>query len=372
MDGLLPGTPIPRPGGGPGWLARLALSPRFHALVERVPLVRRHARAEGAALFDLVQGFVQSQVLMALVELSVLDRLAEGPCATQDLARQTRVPEARLGVLLQAAAAMGLMRARRGLWRLTPRGAAFLAVPGLTAMVAHHRALYADLADPAAFFRGGTGTQLAAFWPYVYGAGVGTPEAQRFSQLMADSQGLVAADTLARVDLTGVRHLMDIGGGHGAFLSAVALRRPGLALTLFDLPQVVAGAPAALGPLADRVQIRAGSFRDDPLPTGADAISLIRVLYDHADATVEALLAKVHAALPPGGRLILSEPMSGGARPDPVTDVYFAVYTLAMQTGRTRSADELAALLRARGFTDIRCPAPARSYITRVVTARRG
>jgi demethylspheroidene O-methyltransferase len=109
----------------------------------------------------------------------------------------------------------------------------------------------------------------------------------------------------------------------------------------------VAGAGGRLGP---GVTIHPGSFRDDPLPAGADAISLVRVLYDHADATVGALLAKVRQALPAGGRLIISEPMSGGARPDPATDVYFAVYTLAMGTGRTRSAVEIAALCSAAGF----------------------
>ncbi len=79
------------------------------------------------------------------------------------------------------------------------------------------------------------------------------------------------------------------------------------------------------------------------LPQGADAISLVRVLYDHADDTVAPLLRAVHDALPPGGRVVVSEPMSGGDSPDPATDVYFSVYTLAMQTGRTRSAAEIAA-----------------------------
>lgn len=371
MDGLQPEPPVAARRGGPGWLTRLALSQRFHALAERIPLLRGHARAEGAALFDLVQGFVRSQVLAALVDLRILHRLADGARSAADLATLTEVPGPRLDVLLQAAAALGLVRRRRDLWALTARGAAFVAVPGLTEMVAHHRALYADLADPAAFFRGGTETQLAAFWPYVFGAGIGSPEADRFSRLMAESQTLVAADTLRQVDLRDRRHLMDVGGGHGAFLAAVARSHPHLALTLFDLPQVVRGAGAALGPLASRIRVQAGSFRDDPLPTGADAISLVRVLYDHADATVDALLTRVHAALPPGGLVIVSEPMSGGARPDPATDVYFAVYTLAMRTGRTRSADEIAGRLRALGFSGIACPRPARSFITRVVTARR-
>jgi demethylspheroidene O-methyltransferase len=85
---------------------------------------------------------------------------------------------------------------------------------------------------------------------------------------------------------------------------------------------------------------------------------------------VSRLLAKVRQVLPPGGRLIISEPMSGGARPDPATDVYFAVYTLAMGTGRTRSAAETADLCAKAGFD---CPPRARTlrpFVTSVVEAR--
>ncbi|MDO8884439.1 methyltransferase, partial [Pseudotabrizicola sp.] len=74
---------------------------------------------------------------------------------------------------------------------------------------------------------------------------------------------------------------------------------------------------------------------------------------------------------PPGGRVIISEPMSGGARPDPATDVYFAVYTLAMQTGRTRSAADIADLLAAAGFTAVRSLPGPRPYVTSAITAER-
>lgn len=343
---------------------RLALSKRFQSLAQRIPLVRSLARHEGEALFDLVQGFVRSQVLMALVDLSILERLAQTPLTPETLAEATGVPPSRLQVLMQAAAALRLVCRRGAHWHLTPRGAAFVAVPGLDRMVAHHRALYADLAEPGRLFRDAPPTRLAQFWPYVFGQ-VADPDAERFSRLMAESQALVAADTLAQVDLRPQRHLMDVGGGHGVFLGAVARAFPGLQRTLFDLPQVVAGAPEAPG-----LTIRAGSFRTDPLPGGADSVSLVRVLYDHADATVAALLSKVKATLPRGGLLLVSEPMSGGATPDPATDVYFAIYTLAMQTGRTRSAPEIAALLSQAGFSAIASPRPLRSFVTSVVTAR--
>jgi demethylspheroidene O-methyltransferase len=361
-----------RPGSPPGlgFAARLAMQPWFHRFCARVPGLRSLVRREGDALFDIVQGFVQSQALLALVELRVLHRLAEGPASCAVLAGAGRVPSDRMAILLQAGAALRLLRRKGDLWALTARGGAFLAVPGLEAMVRHHPVLYRDLADPVAFFRGETQPELAAFWPYVFGAGGAADPAlaARYSELMADSQGLVAEDTLRLVDFRGITHLMDVGGGTGAFLAAVARAHPGLALTLFDLPAVVAGATARLGP---GVTIKPGSFRDDPLPQGADAISLIRVLYDHQDVTVRALLSAVHAALPPGGRLIVSEPMSGGGRPDPATDVYFAVYTLAMQTGRTRSAAEIAALCAEAGFSDIKILKGFRPFVTSAVTATR-
>ncbi|MBW4708314.1 methyltransferase domain-containing protein [Roseobacter sp. YSTF-M11] len=359
-----------------GWLNRLVARPGFQSWASRFPLTRGQAHRDGAALFDIVQGFVQSQVLMALVELDILRRLRGGPQSVEGLGRATNIPPDRMRVLLQAAAALQLLkRDRTGRYVLARRGAALMGVPGLEAMIRHHRAFYADLADPVELLRGPERTELSEFWPYVFGArgDIDPAVAETYSDLMAQSQKLVAEDTLRAVSFRQTRHLLDIGGGTGAFLEAVGRAAPSLQMTLFDLPQVVLPAQtrfAAAG-MAARVTIRPGSFRDDPLPEGADAISLIRVLYDHADDTVAALLRAVFDALPAGGRLVVSEPMGGGASPDVAGDVYFAFYTMAMQTGRARSAAEISALCRAAGFTNIKCPRPARSFVTRVLTAQK-
>lgn len=335
----------------------------------RVPGLSWLVRREGQALFDLMQGFVRSQVLTALVELDVLTELAAGPRMPAAMAAPRGLAADRMAALLQAGAGVGLLRRRRdGAFAVSARGAAFLAVPGLPAMVRHHAVLYRDLSDPVAFLRGETAPELARFWPYVFGAAAAEDPATAatYSRLMSDSQALVAEDTLDLVDLRGVRHLMDVGGGTGTFLRAVAARHARLRLTLFDLPAVVAQAPVG-GQLATVP----GSFRDDPLPLGADAISLVRVLYDHSDATVAALLSRVHAALPPGGLLVVSEPMGGGAGPDPATDVYFAFYCMAMRTGRVRSADDIAGLVRQAGFAAVSAARSRRPFVTSVLTARR-
>jgi demethylspheroidene O-methyltransferase len=368
------------PGNAPrrnGWLLRLAASRRFQAWAARMPVLRRVARAEGAALFDIVAGFVNAQVLMAMVELRLLERLADGPQRPEILAGHCGLPPERMQILLQAGAGLGLLRKHRdGQFGLSLRGASMLGVPGLSQMVLHHRALYADLADPVALLRDGSNTALARFWPYVFGAAgaVDPGVTATYSELMAESQVLVAEDTLQMVSLAGVRRLMDVGGGTGAFLCAVGAAYPGLQLSLLDLPAVLdpAGQRLDRAGMGGRVTLHPGSFRDAALPQGADAISLIRVLYDHDDSTVKQLLRACFAALPKGGRLIVSEPMSGGAVPDRSTDVYFAMYTLAMQTGRTRSSAEIARLLAEVGFATIRTQTGFRPFVTSVVTGVKG
>ena len=68
---------------------------------------------------------------------------------------------------------------------------------------------------------------------------------------------------------------------------------------------------------------------------------------------------------------MVSEPMSGGEKPDPAGDVYFALYTAAMGTGKARSATGIAEACGKAGFSAIRTPRPFRPYVTTLVEARR-
>ncbi|MEO1641682.1 MAG: methyltransferase [Pseudomonadota bacterium] len=351
-------------------------SRRFQKWAAKFPLTRRFVRSEGEAMFDLVAGFCHSQILQAFVRLEIHKKLLETEMTCAVLADECEVPPDRMAVLMGAAVSLGLVKqGKSGRYGLTTRGAALAGVPGLAGMIDHHEVLYLDLADPVAFFKGEVDTELAEFWPYVLGAG-GLTDAratQTYSQLMEDCQVLVAEDTIDAVGLSDVRQFMDVGGGTGAFLSAVAKEYPHLELMLFDLPRVSGLAQERMERLgiANQVQIMSGSFHDDPLPRGADMISLVRVLYDHDDAAVLALLKSVREALPDGGRILISEPMTGGATPERAGNAYFALYCMAMRTGRARSTGEVAALLEQAGFTDIKVPRTRRPYITSVVTAVR-
>lgn len=355
------------------WRNAKVASPAFQSWAAAHPLTRATTRKDGERLFDLVAGFVHSQVLFALVELDLLDELMEGPETAGEIAARHRIDPGRMEALLRAAVALDLLELGPEGYQTARLGAAATGVPGLADMIRHHAVFYRDMADPLSLIRGEADTELARFWPYVFGSGVESDVAARYSELMAESQGLVAEETLRAVRFDGIRRLMDVGGGTGAFLTVVGRAKPEPDLILFDLPPVAPAARArfeAAG-LANRVSIVTGSFRTDPLPKGSDAISLVRVLYDHADATVAKLLHSVFEALPPGGRLIVSEPMTGAEGPERAGDVYFAFYCMAMRTGRARAPGEIARLMQDAGFEGITRRGTARPFVTSVVEGRK-
>lgn len=350
------------------WSMDLAASPAFQGWAAQFPLTRRIAKRDGERLFDLVSGFAYSQTLLATVQFGLLDALRDGPKSAGQLASLINLDADRTILLCQAAAALDLIKRRSdGSYQIARLGAASLGVPGLQSMIRHHAVFYRDLTDPVALLRGETQPELAEFWPYVRGETakeIAHDTAAIYSDLMAQSQRLVADETLRTVKLSGVAHLMDVGGGTGAFQKAVRAKYPGLDLTVFDLPSVVAGLDLS----AQDIALSPGSFHD-PLPRGADAISLIRVLYDHSDPTIDALLRNIFDTLPDGGELIISEPMSGGANPTRPGDVYFSLYTLAMTTGRVRSAQRIKRLLSEIGFENIKIQETSRPFVTTCMTA---
>jgi demethylspheroidene O-methyltransferase len=360
------------------WRNRLARSRGFQRWAAAFWLTRPVARKRAARLFDLCAGFVYSQILAACVRLKLLELLDEAPRSVAEVARACALPENSARRLLAGAAALGLAKARRdGRYELSMDGAALLGNPGAIAMITHHAYFYDDMRDPVALLRGETDdTALSRFWGYARGeapVALNPEEVAEYTSLMSASQSLIAEDILDGYDLSQHRHLMDVGGGDGAFIEAVAGRYPGLKLSLFDLPAVTERAVqrVARAELNERVTIASGDFFADALPTGPDAISLVRVLLDHDDAHALKILRQVHAALPAGGALLVAETLSGVQGAETIADAYFGFYLMAMGKGRPRSVDEIRALLREAGFRDIRLKRTRRPLLTQLITASR-
>jgi len=363
------------------WRSQLVADARFQRWAIRFPLTRRMANRNARALFDICAGFVYSQILSACSKLEVFELLRLGPKDCHTLAAQMGLTLPAARTLLKGATSLRLLRALPGdRFALDDLGAAMIGNPAVGALVAHHDLLYADLADPVALLRGERETALSRFWSYAANRLAGDPASHAdgegcapYSDLMTRTHNLVADAVIDAYPLARHRRLMDVGGGEGAFLAAAARSAPNLALILFDLPPVAERARAKLAELglSGRVETIGGDMLNDPLPRGADVVSLVRVLHDHDDESVRRLLVAIRNALPPGGALIVAEPMSGVRGAEPMGDAYFGLYLWAMGRGRPRTAKEIGRLLRDAGFRDVRELKTRAPLLASLMSARR-
>lgn len=355
---------------------RLVASPAFQRWAARFPLTRILARRRARQLFDITAGFVYSQILLACVQLDLFESLASGPRSAASLAESMQLPPSGVERLLLAAETLRLVERRgAGRYGLGELGAAVLGNPGIAAMVLHHTRLYADLQDPVALLRGRPDTQLSQFWPYASAAqpeALGAPEVGEYSDLMAASQTFVADDVLTAYPLRRHRHLLDLAGGDGTFAATAAQRWPDLQVTVFDLPPVAerANRRFASQQLASRARAVGGDLLSDRLPGGADIVSLIRVLHDHDDEAAVTILKSAKSALPPGGTLLIAEPMSETPGAEPIGDAYFGFYLLAMGSGKPRTPGQLTHLLHDVGFRHARLVPTLHPLMVRVIVAR--
>lgn len=356
---------------------RVFSSPKFQHWAARLPLIRWIATRRAAGAFDLLAGFTYSQILRAYVEGGLFDVLKDGPLGAGAIA-------ARMG--LSESAALTLLRAGRPLmlseepapdhWMLGEQGAVFATNTGVQAMVRHHRLLYADLADPLALLRTDRKepTSLSRFWTYA-GALQGTTErgqdTAEYSQLMAASQHFVADEVLATIAFRDVARLLDVGGGHGAFLRHIGTAWPHLQLGLFDLPEVVETGARLLGEAVGtgRVASHPGNFFSDSIPQGYDMVSLVRILHDHDDAPAQALLTNIRKSLSPGQRLLIAEPMARIPGAEAMGEAFFGLYLWAMGSGRPRSPTEIIAMTHTAGFASARFVATAQPVNESVIIA---
>jgi demethylspheroidene O-methyltransferase len=346
------------------WLERLYASPRLYSWSLTNPLTRWVTRRRTQKLFDLMAGFVHTQVMLGCIRLDLFKMLHQAPADLHQIATRVNMPAPVLQRLLLSAVSLQLLECRgESRFGLGPLGVPLATHDGIAAMIEHNHLLYADMQDPVGFLNNAWQGDMAAYWPYAHDAQAATRVApdkfSRYSDLMAASQGFVIEEILSSFYFGEHHCVLDVGAGKGRLGCAMADHAAHLKVKLFDLPPVLALAKNNVEErgLSDRISFHPGSFLHDELPTGADLITLVRVAHDHPDDVVRQLLQKIHAALPVGGVLLLAEPMAqtlsesyGGPSQ---SDAYFHFYLLAMGAGRLRTPEELMHLMAEAGFGQI-------------------
>ena len=312
-------------------------------------------------VIDLIFGRWRSQILYAGAALGVFDHLAEDRATgAATLAPQIRADPALLYRLLRALATIGLLAEDdRSSFRLTEAGALLredhphsLRAMALLEEGPEHYAIWKHLVAmvrdgrPNGFVRefGAMCFDYARTNPS-YGA--------VFNQAMSSYSTITTQWALAALtaeDLSQIRILCDVGGGHGHLACGFLGGYPHLQATVLDLPEVVGETDQLWAPklgLSDRCRYVGGDmFREVP---PADAYVLKSILHDWNDAECVRILANMRRAVARAGRVFAADFVVPGPE-EPHFSKLFDIHMICWGTGRERTAAEYAELMAAAGW----------------------
>jgi SAM-dependent methyltransferase len=319
-----------------------------------------------AVLYQLSIGHYVSRALALAAQLGVADLLAEGPRDHHDLAAATHSHAPSLRRVLRLLASAGVFEEQDGgRFALTPIGGLLRDdVPGsMRAAVSvfagplvqegwDELAYCVETGQPAFRKRDPDGDPFTAMSK--------DPElAATFDKAMAAFTAQIAGVVAAAYDFGAFGTIADVGGGTGALLIGILRATPGPRGIVFDQPHVVERARRHIERegLSGRIAVAGGSFFEDAIPRGADAIVMKHVIHDWNDDEASRILRNCAAALPPDGKLLIVE----GVYP-PRVDASLAsrgaaandVNMLVMTGGRQRSEEEFRTLLAASGLRLVR------------------
>jgi hypothetical protein len=310
-------------------------------------------------LLDLIQSHRVTAVVYVAAKLGLAELLRDGPRSPDELAKATGAHKEALGRLLTALSTLGICSFAGGdRYSLTEMGAA---LDGDAEHSFRHWAIF-------------EGEMLAKSWNGMLETimtGKTAAEIQNvansfelmarapenvaiFNAAMTDMTRLVTPDVLRAYDFGAISHLMDVGGGSGELIGAVAKKYPNLRGTVFDLPRCAEVANHHFDRLgiSDRAGFLAGDFFQS-IPAGADAIILKSVIHDWSDERSCIILRNCRQALPKDGTLLLVErlmPESPGLSDEDRAHALSDLNMLRGPGGQERTENEYHRLLTKSGF----------------------
>lgn len=312
-------------------------------------------------------------VVHAARDLGLLAALDAGPVSLGALAETTGVRPLRLFKLLDCLESLGMVARRQRSDDLA--SAEYVATaplgPAVDAVLGDHsierdrnrypwREIYGRLPEVLA---GGLDARFA--WPPA-----SDDDVLAFERSMAAGcPPIVETFQQLRGELfDGATRWLDVGGGDGTLMLAIARAQPGLTGDVFNLPVVepLVRERARAAELADRVGFVGGDFLAEPLPSGYDVVSFVRVLHDWPAEVARVLLGKARDALAPGQRIVVCEEFRD---PDRLAVQFFWTYFLVgvdACVSRLREVAWYVEALEALGFRDLRVIPGAFDVVTAV------
>jgi SAM-dependent methyltransferase len=324
--------------------------------------------ADSKNLVEFSWQFRASRVLLAAHQLGIFEAL-QRPMTSTDLSKTIFSESAAIEKILTALCALGLIKREGSLFSLTPLAQDTLVSSSpryiggtldFNEYLWWEWSLLADMAKGGERYqkRYNQVKQLQQSDRYVI-------QGDYFTMAMHGKASNGGAQFLAeRIDLTGCRHLLDVGGGPGTYSIGLCQKFPDLKAVVWDTSDTLETAKRVIKHfgLSQRIGIQLGDWDREEFGTGFDAVLLSNVAHGK-ESSAPMLFKKSFAALEPGGLLIVNDFMLNKEKNGPLPAALFNLMVDAY------SEPEMIDVIQAAGFENAKSVAYDSDVGSGIITA---
>ncbi len=314
-------------------------------------------RPDTTRLQGIARAYTQSAVLFAAIDAELFTHVHNGAGTESALVEATGLRPIDVNRLVSCALSMDLLR-----WSDRSPAPELVNAPDVTSYLVKGAPRYAGpwmtftRPDVPKWFemtelmRNEHGTHLGMYEEL-------TVDAARKYHEATSSIGFGAARRFVKtVDLGGRRHLLDLGGGSGAYSITAVERYEGLRATVLDLPPVVVATKQYIDDagVSDRVDTIGADFTVGEFPGPVDVVVMASNLPIYDGEVIAGVVARAFRALEAGGEMHLIGEMLTDDRTGPIDAAMWGMNELVCGSlGRSHTEGECADYFEAAGFTNV-------------------
>lgn len=318
-------------------------------------------RLEAKTLHDILRGYVKTALLRTAIQLRVFDEFADGPQQAAHVAERVGADVRGTRILLDALAAIGLLRTEGASYRLPAGGEELLVSTGSQFFGGAVRIGASDWEWDAqknlvdAVRKGTTVAETHALTPQFDYWEDFANHTTWFNNGAADVMADQLAPWAAQRESVEV---LDVACSHGSYSFFFAQREPRAKLTCLDWPNVleITERNAERLGLRDRVELLPGDMFEADLGGPYDVVMLTNVLHHFSEETATKLLTRVGKAVKPGGRIAVvghTHEEDDTPETNPLPYLFSVIMLVQTFDGQTHSVDTYRSMLETAGFTNV-------------------